>query len=96
LGIEYDGKEFKAKTRNGATLKWDDSKRFLMWLKDNWQSLQKQNKNVPDSQRLNLRERLEVNFRELFEEYKGNNPTWEMDFKSRFLGFMFSRLQGDD
>jgi len=95
LGIEYDGARFRARTRNGASLEWEDSKRFLIWLKDNWRSLEKQNKGVPDSQKLNLRESLEVNFREQFEDFKLANPTWEEDFKSRFLGFMFSRLQGD-
>jgi len=29
LGMEYDGVTFRAKTRNGATLEWDDSHRFL-------------------------------------------------------------------
>ena len=94
LGMEYDGKTFRARTRGGATLEWDDSHRFLNWLAENWRTLspQRQGKSTD----ITYRQNLEENFRESFEVFKDRNPDWEEDFKSRFLGFMFSRLQGND
>jgi len=94
LGITYDGKVFRANTRKGSQLEWTDDKRFLNWLAEHWRDLIHPTRQ--SAQNVTMRQTLETNFREGFEEFKQKNPTWEHDFKSRFLGFMFSRLQGGD
>lgn len=94
LGIEYDGKTYKASTRKGSTLEWTDEKRFMIWLAENWRKIS--NKNSNHSINPKTKQGLEATFKEMFEDYKGKNMTWEQDFKSRFTGFVFSRLQGGD
>jgi hypothetical protein len=92
LGIEYDGKTFRASTRNGSDLIWTDEKRFLVWLAENWRKIK--DKGAKHSVIPNTREGLTASFKGMFEDFKSNNLNWEEDFKSRFLGFVFSRLQG--
>lgn len=92
LGIEYNGKEFRASTRNGSDLEWTDEKRFVLWLAENWRKIS--HKGSKHSVIPGTKESLVASFKGLFEDHKSANRNWEEDFKSRFLGFAFSRLQG--
>jgi len=92
LGMEYDpqSNEFRAHTRNGATLVFSDEVKFVLWLKEN-----KNSGELPHSVKITRKQSLETLLRDYWKEYVDNH-SWEELFKSRFIGFIFSRMQSDN
>lgn len=97
LGQEFDATGsrtiFRASTREGSTLEYSDAVDFILWLNKykpkTKSALSEGGESLKNHRRPSLAETIEG----LWEEYKGNEPTWETLFQSKFLGFVFSRLQ---
>jgi hypothetical protein len=90
LGMEYDGNldQFRAKTRNGATLILDEPRkdilRFEHWLKTN----------LPNSQLGGSAKGMVTKLS--LEDNLNNHAKWSDLLNARFSGLMFSRMQMDD
>lgn len=88
LGMEYDGNQgtFRANTRKGSTLEFTDDVKFILWLSANVKEI------GPYGTKLSQKLDFEALLGEYWEKY--SESSWQDLFRGKFVGFVFSRLQG--
>lgn len=97
LGMTYDPFQgvFKASTRSGAELEFETPVKFILWLEKHW----KGTNDLPIDKKPSLKQNRTPSYRQLWEEFREEyraSHNWQELFQSKFIGFVFSRLQADD